>query len=196
MGRSPVLATSNSFSRRPSFAITGLSASLYSPGIIRGVSTFHMRSTLTNWTVDRHQLRAVGKSSFHLNLVHHFGHAFHDVFPLENRRAKFHEFRYGAAIADSFEQFGRNEGDSLGVIQPQSARSALAGQFRGTRDQQLVNFPRCQVHVSIFRDAFQRMISKRLAIDHAKSKCSAYAGAAIFCRESVEENDEKPYPSQ
>jgi hypothetical protein len=160
---------------------------------------------LSNRTVDRHQLRAVGKSSFHLNLVHHFGHAFHDIFPLENRRAKFHEFRYGAAIADSFEQLGCNERDSLGVIQPQSARAALAGKFRGAGDQQLVNFPWCEVHILFFkrretnfyRDAFLRMISKRLAIDHAKSKCSAYVGAALLCRESLEEeNVEKPHPSQ
>src|SRR5713226_5539582 len=40
---------------------------------------------LANRTVDRHQLRAVRKSSFHLNLVHHFWHAFHDIFPLQNR---------------------------------------------------------------------------------------------------------------
>jgi hypothetical protein len=61
------------------------------------------------------------------------------------------------------------------------------------------------VHVSIFkrrettfyRDAFLRMISKRLAIDHAKSKCSTYAGAAMLCRETLEEwNVEKPHPSQ
>jgi hypothetical protein len=61
------------------------------------------------------------------------------------------------------------------------------------------------VHVSFFkrraiiffRDAILRMISKRLAIDHAKSKCSAYAAAAVLCRESPdEENVEKPHPSQ
>src|SRR6267143_256595 len=164
-----------------------------------------MRFTLTNRTVDRNQLRAVGKSSFHLDFVHHFGHALHDIFPLENRRAKFHEFRYGAAIADSFEEFRRNERDSLGVIQPQSARAALAGQFRGAGDQQLVNFPWCEVHVLLFkrraicfsRDTNLRMISKQLAIDHAKSKCTAYAGAAMLCRESLEEeNVEKPHPSQ
>jgi hypothetical protein len=61
------------------------------------------------------------------------------------------------------------------------------------------------VHISFFkrrettfyRDAFLRMISKRLAIDHAKSKCSAYVGAAMLCRESLEEEKvEKPHPSQ
>jgi len=61
------------------------------------------------------------------------------------------------------------------------------------------------VHVSFFnrreinfsRYAFLRMISKRSAIDHAKSKCSAYAGAAMVYRESLEkENIEKPHPSQ
>jgi len=61
------------------------------------------------------------------------------------------------------------------------------------------------VHVSFFerrainfsRDAFLRMISKQLAIDHAKSKCTAYAGAAMLCRESLEEeNVEKPHLSQ
>jgi hypothetical protein len=61
------------------------------------------------------------------------------------------------------------------------------------------------VHVSFFarwpinfpRDAFLRMISKRLAIDYAKSKSSAYVGAAVFSIESLEEeNVEKPHPSQ
>jgi hypothetical protein len=51
--------------------------------------------------------------------------------------------------------------------------------------------------VNFIRDAFLRMISKRLAIDHAKSKCTAYVGAVMFCRESVEEeNPQKPHPSQ
>jgi hypothetical protein len=50
---------------------------------------------------------------------------------------------------------------------------------------------------NFFRDAFLRMISKRLAIDHAKSKCSAYVGADVLCRESPEEeNVKKPHPSQ
>jgi hypothetical protein len=51
--------------------------------------------------------------------------------------------------------------------------------------------------VNFFRDAFLRIISKRLAIDHAKSKCTAYVGAAVLCRESLEqENPEDPHPSQ
>jgi hypothetical protein len=44
---------------------------------------------------------------------------------------------------------------------------------------------------NFFRDAFLRMISKRLAIDHAKSKCSAYVGAGTICRESVEQENAK-----
>jgi hypothetical protein len=44
---------------------------------------------------------------------------------------------------------------------------------------------------NFFRDAFLRMISKRLAIDHAKSKCSAYVGAGTICRESVEQVNAK-----
>lgn len=49
--------------------------------------------------------------------------------------------------------------------------------------------------INFFRHAFLRMISKRLAIDHAKSKCSAYV--AVLSRESPEEeNVEKPDPSQ
>jgi hypothetical protein len=51
--------------------------------------------------------------------------------------------------------------------------------------------------LNFFRDAFLRIISKRLAIDHAKSKCSAYVGAGTLCRESVdEENAKKLHPSQ
>jgi hypothetical protein len=51
--------------------------------------------------------------------------------------------------------------------------------------------------LNFYRDAFLRMISKRLAIDHAKSKCSAYVGAAMLYRESLEEEKvEKPHPSQ
>jgi hypothetical protein len=51
--------------------------------------------------------------------------------------------------------------------------------------------------INVSRDAFLRMISKQLAIDHAKSKCSAYVAAAVLCRESPdEENFEKPRPSQ
>jgi hypothetical protein len=39
--------------------------------------------------------------------------------------------------------------------------------------------------IIFYRDANLRMISKRLAIDHAKTKCSAYVGAAMLCRESL-----------
>src|SRR5258708_26186978 len=149
MGRSPVLAISNSISRRPSFAITGLSANLYSPGIIgclplpllakklltrhsersdesfllwryteeRFLAPLGMASRecflrrakpsqrgLANRMVHRYQFRAVGKSSFNLHFFHHFRHAFHHIFALQNCRAIFHEFRYGAAIADSFKK--------------------------------------------------------------------------------------------
>jgi hypothetical protein len=128
-------------------------------------SVGYFNKLLTNRPVDRHQLRAVGKSSFHLNLVHHFGDAVHDIFPLENRRAVLHEFRNGAAIADSFEEFGRNERDSLRVIQPQSARASLAGQFRGAGNQQLVNFPRCEVHVPFFK---RRTIGRGLHLEPAR----------------------------
>src|SRR5258708_27563307 len=134
MGLSPVLAISNSISRRPSFAITGLSANLYSPGIIghlplplfakKGLTSHSERSEeslllwryteerflaplgmanrecflrrakpsqsgLANRMVHRHQFRAVRKSSFHLNFLHHFRHAFHHVFALQNCRPLF-----------------------------------------------------------------------------------------------------------
>jgi hypothetical protein len=50
--------------------------------------------------------------------------------------------------------------------------------------------------INFSRDANLRMISKQLAIDYAKSKCSVYVGAAILWRETPEEvNVEKPHPT-
>ena len=53
--------------------------------------------------VDGDQLGAVRKGRFHLNVVDHFRHAFHDVVAGKQRRAVTHQFGYRPAIAGAFD---------------------------------------------------------------------------------------------
>jgi len=51
--------------------------------------------------MNRHQFGAVGKGGLYLDLVYHFGNAFHDVVSGEDGSAELHQFRHTAAIAGS-----------------------------------------------------------------------------------------------
>ena len=96
--------------------------------------------------MDGHELRAVGKRPFDLNLGDHRGDAVHDGVGRQDRRAEAHDLGHRAAIANQLEDFRRDERDGFGVIQLQPASAALSGQFSGGVDEQFVDFSRGEVH--------------------------------------------------
>ena len=52
----------------------------------------------------RHQFRAIGKRSFHLNIVNHFGNTGHDLVSAEEMASKIHQLGHAPAIADKFKE--------------------------------------------------------------------------------------------
>jgi len=75
--------------------------------------------------MDGDQLGAVWERSFYLNLTDHFGHAFHDRVGGQDGGAQAHDFGHGAAVANHFEDFRRDQRDRLGVIQLEATGAAL-----------------------------------------------------------------------
>src|SRR5262245_50890316 len=95
-GRSPVFATSSRRVGRPALSWIGSFASKYSPGIMVSPNGF----------MDGHELGAIRKSPFHLDLADHLAHTFHHGVARKNRRPDACDLRDGLAVADEFEDFG------------------------------------------------------------------------------------------
>ena len=96
--------------------------------------------------MNRDEFRAVWKRSLDLDLADHLGDAFHHGLGSENRRPQTHDFGDGVTVTNHFENFGRDQRDGFGVIQPETAGAALAGQLTRGKDQKFVNFPRREMH--------------------------------------------------
>src|SRR6185369_4719456 len=138
IGRSPVLVTTSSTVARPAFATMSPSPRTYSPGIT-GFSS-------ADRTVDGDQLGPVGERALDLHLVDHLGDAFHDVVAAEDGQPGLHQIGHGAAISDAFQGLGRDEGDGLGVIEPEPSRPPTARDLGGGEDEELFLFAWREVH--------------------------------------------------
>src|SRR4051812_33756834 len=163
-GRSPRLLTVIVRVCRPAFSSIGSDASRYSPGIIprpgsaalQGCPAMsqawrrtrkHLRSS--DRLVDGHALGAVRERAFDLDLGDHFRDALHDGVRCEDRRADAHDLGDRFAVADQLEDFRGDESDRFRVIQLEAAGAALAREFAGGKNQQLVDFTRGEVHRTI-----------------------------------------------
>src|SRR5262245_8014351 len=96
--------------------------------------------------VDRDELRAVRKGPLDLHLVDHLGDTFHDVVAPEDRQPRLHQLRYRAAVADTLENLGGDDGKRFGVIEPETTRATPSRQLGGGEHQQLLLLPRREVH--------------------------------------------------
>src|SRR5262249_38095160 len=139
IGRSPVLATTSSTVRRPSKATTSPSPRRYSPGIIAAPSPDRV--------MDGHELGAIRKGAFDLDVLDHLRHALHHVVASEDLRAFGHELGAALAVADALEPLGRDQRHRLGMVELEPARAPPPRQIGGHDDEELLLFTWCQMHV-------------------------------------------------
>ena len=92
--------------------------------------------------MDGHELRAVGKGSFDLDLGDHIGDASHDLPPAEQSAAQVHQFGNAPAVADEFQQLRGDEGDRFRMVKPQAPSQALLCQEAGVVQQELIDLAR------------------------------------------------------
>ena len=104
--------------------------------------------------MDGDQFGSVGKGALDLDLWNHLRDAVHDRIGSQHGRAQTHDLRDRLPIANHLEDFGGDESHRLRVIQFQAARSALSRQLAGRKNQQLVDFTRCEMHESSVRASY------------------------------------------
>ena len=67
--------------------------------------------------MDRHQLCAVGKCSFDLYFVNHFGNTLHDLIATEQGGAVMHQFSHSFTIPSALQKRRGKVSDRFGMIQ-------------------------------------------------------------------------------
>ena len=98
--------------------------------------------------VDRHQLSAVWKRRFYLDVGDHAGDAIHHLIGAQHMTASLHQFGDGAAIACAFDDEVGDQCDGFGNVELDATRHAIASDDGGHRDQQFVFLSRSQMHWS------------------------------------------------
>src|SRR5262249_52428984 len=91
-----------------------------------------------------------------LNLLDHLGNALHDVVAPEDRLTRCHQLGHAAAVADAFEDIGRDDRHGFGVVELEAARATTTRDLRGREDQQLLLLPRRQMHWGLLFDNCSR----------------------------------------
>src|SRR5262249_29683746 len=124
-GRSPVFATSSRRVGRPTFISIGSRASKYSPGVMAS----------PNGLMDGHELGAVWKRAFHLDLADHLAYTFHHGIARKNRRPNARDLRDRLPVADEFEDFGGDQRDRLRMIELQTAGAPFSSELAGAEDE-------------------------------------------------------------
>ena len=99
--------------------------------------------------VECDELCPVGEGCLDLNFFQEFGHTLHDVVSSEHRAPVLHQGYYAAAVTRSFEDPRRQDGDRLGIVEPQSSRSSLTREVGGDVDQELFLLVRRDQHARI-----------------------------------------------
>src|SRR5262249_1334707 len=135
-GRSPVFATSSRRVGRPALITIGSRASKYSPGIT--ASPYGL--------VDGHQLRAIRKRAFHLDLADHLATTVHHVVARKDRRPDPHDLGDRLAVAAELEEFSRDQRNGLRMIELQAAGAPSSRELTGAEDEELVDLAWSQVH--------------------------------------------------
>src|SRR5207253_7772489 len=82
---------------------------------------------LANRVVNGDELGAVGERPLDLHLLEHLGHPFHHVVAAEDVEARRHQIRDAPAVANAFEDLGRDERERLRVVQLEAAPASPAG---------------------------------------------------------------------
>ena len=100
--------------------------------------------------MNRDQLCAVGKSSFHLHFGNHGGHSGHDLIATEKLASQIHQFGDDLPSRINSSNWVAIKRHGFGMIQAQAARQAFLRQKARLVKEQFVNFARRQVHSAQF----------------------------------------------
>ena len=100
----------------------------------------------TDRLVDGDELGAVGKGGLDLDVVDHLGDPFHHLVAADDMRAGLHQLGDRAAVAGAFDDEVGDQRDRFGMVELHAALQPLARDDRRHGNQQLVLFPRRQVH--------------------------------------------------
>src|SRR6266566_9425440 len=102
--------------------------------------------TLSDRIMHSDKLRAIGKGGLYLYLVDHLCYALHHVFPLQNGGTEGHDLCHTFAIAGSFHNLSRYNGDCLWIVEFKATRLSLAGQFRSCKNQEFFLLALGEIH--------------------------------------------------
>ena len=96
--------------------------------------------------VQGHELGAVGKDCFDLNLIHQLWHAFHHLIALQPGGALLHQLSHTLPVAGAFQHQEAQPCHGLGMIELQTALDSSLRQQGGGHDQELVLFLGTEMH--------------------------------------------------
>jgi hypothetical protein len=98
--------------------------------------------------MDGHELGAIRKRAFRLDLANHVAHTFHHGVVLKNRRPDAHDLGDRSAVADELEEFSRDQRNGLRMIQLQPSGSPSSRELSGAENDELIDLAWSQVHKS------------------------------------------------
>src|SRR5215472_12250943 len=109
-------------------------AAKISPGIIWASASRRAFGALANWVMNGNELGAVGKRRFHLHLLDHLAHAFHDLISGQYLAACGHQLGNRPAVARPLHDEVAYERDAFGVVELDASCQPLPRDQRRQRD--------------------------------------------------------------
>jgi hypothetical protein len=101
---------------------------------------------LPNRIMHGDQLRTIGERAFYLDLTDHLGYPIHHVVACQDGGTVLHQVGHRPAVAHPLEDFRRDKGHCLRVIELEAALLSSARHIGGGEDQELFDLARSQVH--------------------------------------------------
>src|SRR6202007_1012577 len=109
------------------------------------LARYHLSHASTNWIVNAHEFRSIGKSCFHLHLGNHLCDAFHHLVTAQHLATFRHELSNRLAIAGRFQDEIGYERNTLGIVELDPSLKPLTRDNCGKCDHQVVFFTRREV---------------------------------------------------
>src|SRR5262249_47942963 len=116
--------------------------------------------------MDGHELGAIRKRAFHLDLADHVAHTVYHGVARKNRRPNAYDLGDRLAIADELEELSRDQCNGLRMVELQAAGAPFFRELTGAEDDELVDLAWSQMHERILicrRCPAARVTARRLA---------------------------------
>ena len=129
--------------------------------------------------VDGDEFGAIRKSCLDLDIMNHFGNAFHDIIASQQRGSITHEHGDRLPIARAFQQCRCDEGHGLRMIQFQSPLTTPPGEIAGHDDEEFFLFTGRQMHQLVGLEkgkGGKRCYASRQGTDAHRRLCGKHGG--------------------